>query len=423
MTESRLPGFYKLDLEERLERLQELGVLDDATTKALLNPTPMGVLDELSENVIGRFSLPLGLATNFTVDGEDLLVPLATEETSVIAAASHGAKAARPHGGFTTSGGDPVMTAQIHLVNVDAYQAQAQVEAVQDELLGELRDPNGSMEARGGGPLGIDTRVLHLPQGGEALTVHVHANVQDAMGANYVNGLAEDIAPHLAEITGGRPLLRILSNLATRRKVTVQATFDKQELGGEQIVDDIVTANEIANADPHRATTHNKGLLNGITALTLATGNDTRAIEAAAHAYAAHKGQYRALTEYHQTEDGHLRGRLELPVPLGIVGGATSAHPQAEAVLSILGVETAQRLSQAAAAVGLAQNVAALRALVAEGIQQGHMSLHAVNLARQAGVPSESVEQVVDAMMNEGDVAESSARRIAREQGIELDPD
>lgn len=421
VTTSRLPGFYKESLEDRLERLQTLGVLDDETTKALLNPVPMPTLDELSENVIGRFSLPLGLATNFTIDGTDTLVPMATEETSVIAAASHGAKAARGQGGFTTHGGDPEMIGQVHLIDLDAYQAQAQIQAIRQELLGILHDPEGSMEQRGGGPHTIQTRVHHLPDGEECLTVHIIADVRDAMGANYVNSLAEELAPHLAEITGGRPLLRILSNLASRRTVTAQATFDAERLGGTHVVHDIVTANQIANTDPHRAATHNKGILNGITAVVLATGNDTRAVEAAAHAYAARKGAYRALTEYHVTPDGDLQGRLDLPVPVGTVGGATRIHPQARAALEILQADSAQRLSQVAASVGLAQNLAALRALVAEGIQEGHMSLHAVNLAREAGVPSHRVDDVASAMVDAGTVSASAARRIATEEGYDLE--
>lgn len=420
MPTSRLPGFYKLTIEDRLDRLKEAGVLDDDLVKALTNPVPLEVLDELSENVVGRFSLPVGLATNFVVDGREVLVPMATEETSVVAAASHGAKAARDHGGFEVRGGDPEMIAQVHLVDVDAYQAQAQVQAVREDLLGGITDPEGSMEQRGGGPVDLEARVHHLPGGGEVLTVHVVADTRDAMGANYVNELAEELAPELAQITGGRPVLRILSNLATRRVVTAEATFDKEVLGGERIVDDIVLANEIARADPHRATTHNKGVLNGITAVVLATGNDTRAVEAAAHGYAARKGGYRPLTRYHATEDGHLRGRLEVPVPVGTVGGATRVHPQARAALSVMDVSSARELARIAAAVGLAQNLAALRALVAEGIQEGHMSLHAVNLARQAGVPSELVDAVAEAMIERDEISQSAARRIARERGAEL---
>ncbi len=420
MTSSRLPGLYKLTLDERLKRLQEAGILDDELTKALVHPVPLAELDDLSENVVGRFSLPLGVATNFTVDGEDVLVPMATEESSVVAAASHGAKAARAHGGFNTSGAEPIMIAQVHLTDLDAYQAQAQLMAVRNELLETIRDPEGSMEQRGGGPKDIEAYVLRLADGREVLAVHILADVRDAMGANYINSLAEELAPHLAEITGGRPILRILSNLATRRLARAEATFDKDVLGGEATVERIVLANEIANADPYRAATHNKGVMNGITALTLATGNDTRAVEAGCHAYAVRTGQYRALTRYEVTPEGHLRGILEVPLALGTVGGATAVHPQARAAMALMGQPSARRLARIAASVGLAQNLAALRALVAEGIQEGHMSLHAVNLARQAGVPAELVDAVAERMVEQEAISQSGARRIARELGAEL---
>lgn len=422
MPTSRLPGFHKRTLDQRLEELKDRGWLDEEQVKALLHPVPMGQLDELSENVIGRFSLPLGVATNFQINGREVLVPMATEESSVIAAASHGAKAAREKGGFTVEGGWPRMIGQVHLVGVeDAYQAQAQLQAVEDELLGSITDPDGSMEKRGGGPKALDAHVHTLEDGQELLTVHIIADVRDAMGANYVNGLAERLAPELAEITGGRPLLRILSNLATERLVRVAATFDKDVLGGRQVVEDIVLANRIARVDPHRAATHNKGILNGITAVTLATGNDTRAVEAGCHAYAARDGRYRALTDFSVTEDGDLLGNIEVPLALGTVGGATAVHPQAKAALSVLAPRSAQELSQIAAAVGLAQNTAALRALVAEGIQEGHMSLHAVNLARQAGVPSELVDEVAGRMVEEGSISQSAATRIAKQLGARFD--
>lgn len=419
---SRIPGLYKLSVDDRLAKLQDMGLLDDELTKALVHPVPLAELDDLSENVVGRFELPLGLATNFIVNGREVLVPMATEESSVVAAASHGAKAARAKGGFTVEGGFPQMIAQVHLVDLeDAYQSQAQLLAVREELLATLRDPEGSMERRGGGPKDIEAYVNKLEDGTEFLTVHIIADVRDAMGANYVNGLAEALAPHLAEITGGRPLMRILSNLATNRVVRVAAAFDKDELGGEDVVADIVKANEIAKVDPHRAATHNKGVLNGITAVTLATGNDTRAVEAGGHAYAVRTGAYRALTTYEQTPEGDLLGNLEIPLALGTVGGATSVHPQAQAALRILDVRSAQELAHVAASVGLAQNVAALRALVSEGIQEGHMALHAVNLARQAGVPKEMVDEVAGRMVDTGEVSQSTARRIAKDLGARFD--
>lgn len=417
---SRLPGFYALSLDERLARLQELGVLDDARTKALLHGLPPEVAEDLSENVLARFEVPLGLATNFIVNGREVLVPMATEESSVVAAASHGAKAARAHGGFAARGGEPIMIAQVHLVDCDAYQAQAQVLAVREELVASLGAPDGSMEQRGGGPLDLEAYVHRFDGGGEFLTVHLLADVRDAMGANYVNTLAEELSPHLAEITGGRPLLRILSNLATRRVVRVEATFDRDALGGAGVLEDIVLANEIARVDPFRAVTHNKGVMNGISAVVLATGNDTRAVEAGCHAYAVRTNAYRTLTHYERTHEGHLRGVLEVPLALGTVGGITKVHPQAQANLAILGVKSAQELAHVVASVGLAQNVAALRALVAEGIQAGHMALHATNLARQAGVPAELLDDVARAMVEGGAVSESEARRIAREMGARL---
>ncbi|MDX1611966.1 MAG: hydroxymethylglutaryl-CoA reductase, degradative [Candidatus Thermoplasmatota archaeon] len=421
MPTSRLPGFYKLSLDERIQRLQAEGALDDARTKALLNSVPLSELDDLSENVVGRFELPLSVATNFVVNGREILVPMTTEESSVVAAASHGAKAALAKGGFHATGGEPRMIAQVHLVDVDAYQAHAQILAVREEILEALIDPEDSMQKRGGGPLGLEAYIHHMEDGTEFLTVHLIADVRDAMGANYVNTLAEELAPHLAEITGARPVLRILSNLATKRLTRVEATFDAGTLGGEQVVEDIVLANRIATADAHRACTHNKGVLNGITAVTLATGNDTRAVEAACHAYAVRTGQYRALTRYEVTETGDLHGVLEVPLALGMVGGATRVHPQARAAVGLMEVTTSQELCHVAASVGLAQNVAALRALVAEGIQAGHMSLHAVNLARQAGVPAGLVDEVAERMVDEGTVSQSAAVRIAKELGARFE--
>ena len=277
------------------------------------------------------------------------------------------------------------------------------------------------MERRGGGPVGLEAYVHRTDPGDEVLAVHIIADVRDAMGANYVNGLAEELAPHLAEITGGRPVMRILSNLATKRVVRVAAAFDQEVLGGRDVVEDIVLANQIATVDAHRAATHNKGIMNGITAITMATGNDTRAVEAGCHAYAVRTGAYRALTTYEVTQDGDLLGNLEVPLPLGTVGGATAVHPQAQAALRLLDVRSAQELAHVAASVGLAQNVAALRALVAEGIQEGHMALHAVNLARQAGVPKGMVDEVAQAMVDKGTVSQSAARAIAKEMGVRFD--
>ncbi len=415
MNTSRLPGFHELDRESRRQRLVDEAGLDPDVLDRLDGAIEPDMLDRMSENVVGRLTLPVGVATNFLIGGEDVLVPMATEESSVVAAASHAAKTARPHGGFHTEGGVPEMIAQVHLVDVDVHEAQQAIEERAEDLLAGLRDPEGSMEKRGGGPRELSTRIHRLPGGASVLTVHLVVDVRDAMGANYANELAEQLAPPLEELTGGRALLRILSNLATRRVVQAEASFDSEQLGGGSIVEDIVTANRIARVDPHRAATHNKGIMNGITAVLLATGNDTRAQEAGAHAWAARKGAYEALTRYHVTEEGNLRGRIEVPVQAGVVGGATSTLPQAQAALDLLGSPDGPTLACIVACVGLAQNVAALRALVAEGIQEGHMALHAANLARQAGVPSGRLDEVADRMLESGEISATSARRIAEE--------
>jgi hydroxymethylglutaryl-CoA reductase len=421
VTTSRLPGFHELDREGRRQRLvDDAGVDPDVLDRLAADPDP-DELDRMAENVVGHVGLPVGVATNFTIDGTDRLVPMATEESSVVAAASHAAKMARAHGGFETQGGDPEMIAQVHLVDVDVAQAQQAVDDRAEELVAGLRDPEGSMEKRGGGPLEVTTHRHQLPGGQEALAVHLVADVRDAMGANYVNELAEQLAPRLGQLTGGRALLRILSNYATRRIATAEAVFDREALGGAQIVEDIVTANEIASADPYRAVTHNKGVMNGITAVLLATGNDTRAQEAGAHAWAARENAYAALTRYEVTDEGHLRGRLEVPVQVGTVGGATSALPQAQAALELMGSPGGPELARIAAAVGLAQNAAALRALVAEGIQEGHMALHAANLARQAGVPADRIDEVAERMVEAGEVSATAARRIAGEDELAED--
>ncbi|PSG97569.1 hydroxymethylglutaryl-CoA reductase, degradative [Thermoplasmatales archaeon SW_10_69_26] len=415
VTTSRLPGFHEHDREGRRKRLVDEAGVDPETLEALDRAPEDAVLEEMSENVLGRLTLPIGVATNVVVDGDDVLVPMATEESSVVAAASHAAKTARPHGGFQAEGGRPEMVAQVHLVDVDVDEAQATVEDHADELVAGLRDPEGSMEKRGGGPRELSTHRHDLPEGDSALSVHLVADVRDAMGANYVNELAERLAPRLEDLTGGRALLRILSNLARRRVVRVEATFDREELGGRDVVEDIVTANRIARADTCRAATHNKGVMNGITAVMLATGNDTRAQEAGAHAWAAREGRYQALTRYEVTEEGHLHGRLEVPVQAGVVGGATSSLPSAQAALELMGEPSGPELARIAASVGMAQNVAALRALVAEGIQEGHMRLHAANLARQAGVGSDQIDDVAERMVEADDVSASAARRFAED--------
>jgi len=304
-------------------------------------------------------------------------VPMVTEEPSIVAAASHAAKLARPDGGFTASASGPIMIGQIHLEKVkDPIEAAEEVFRRRMEVLRAARVVDSSLERKGGGPVDLEVRVLRSSQRQVFLVVHLLVDVGDAMGANAVNTRCERVAPYLEKLTGGKARLKILSNLADRRLATARAVFDRDEVGGKRVVDAVITATRIAEADPYRCATHNKGILNGIDALALATGNDWRAVEAGAHAYAAKSGKYEPLTRYSKNAKGDLVGEIELPLSMGIVGGSTQVNPMAALALKILGAESAKELAQVAAAVGLAQNLAALRALVTEGIQAGHMRLH-----------------------------------------------
>ena len=401
---SRLSGFYQKEIGDRTALVAQWAKLTPDETSALSAGLTLAQADRLIENVVGCYSLPLGIATNFTINGRDYLIPLVVEEPSVVAALSFAAKLARAGGGFHTGSTAPVMIAQVQLLDVpDAARAEAAILAAKVELL-TLANTSPSIAKAGGGP--VDIQVRHLPSTPTVpmLIVHLLFDVRDAMGANAVNTAAETIAPRLEQLSSGRALLRILSNLSDQRRAWAQVTipasaFASEEGAGETVIENIAHANAFAVADPYRAVTHNKGILNGIDAVALATGNDWRAIEAAAHAWAARDGQYRALTDWRVEYAGALRarnteygmadsalstprsaflqGRLELPLAVGIVGGATRAHPTAQVALKILGIQSARELSEVMAAVGLAQNLAAIRALASEGIQQGHMALHA----------------------------------------------
>ncbi len=386
-----MSGFYQKEIGERTALVAEWAELTPAETAALVTGLTLAQADRLIENVIGCYNLPLGIATNFTINGRDYLIPLVVEEPSVVAALSFAAKLARAGGGFHTGSTTPVMIAQVQLLDVpDAARAEVAILAAKAELLA-LANTSPSIAKAGGGP--VDIQVRHLPSTPTApmLIVHLLFDVRDAMGANAVNTAAETIAPRLEQLSGGRALLCILSNLSDQRRAWAQVTipasaFANAALAGEVVIENIAHANAFAVADPYRAVTHNKGILNGIDAVALATGNDWRAIEAAAHAWAARDGQYRALTDWHveygmadsafsTPHSAFLHGRLELPLAVGIVGGATRAHPTAQVALKILGIQSARELSEVMAAVGLAQNLAAIRALASEGIQQGHMAL------------------------------------------------
>jgi hydroxymethylglutaryl-CoA reductase len=378
---SRMSGFYQKNIAERIEILASWAGLTPHEVTLLADNLTVSQADKLIENVTGRYSLPLGIGVNFLINNRDYLIPMVTEEPSVVAAVSYAARLTRYGGGFRTGSTQPIMVAQIQLLTVPDVQAATAAILAEKETLLALADTSPSITKHGGGP--VDIQVRHLPETPTIpmLIVHLLFDTRDAMGANAVNTAAEAIAPTLEQLSGGRALLRILSNLSDQRRawaeVAVAAThFSTPDFAGEKVIQNVAHANAFAVADPYRAATHNKGIFNGIDAVAVATGNDWRAIEAGAHAYAARDGQYRALTEWTVIEE-ILYGRLELPLAVGIVGGATRAHPLAQVALKILGVQSARELSEVMAAVGLAQNLAALRALATEGIQAGHMALHA----------------------------------------------
>jgi hydroxymethylglutaryl-CoA reductase len=426
MKESNISGFYKLTIEERLEKVRNFAGLTDEETELLKNTGSLSseMADRMIENVIGAMPLTLGIATNFQVNGKDYLVPMAIEEPSVVAAASNSAKAARAGGGFKASTTEPVMIGQIQLTHVeDPDAAKGAILENKIRLLEMANSMDPMLVKLGGGARDLEVRVLDSPKG-RMVIIHILVNCLDAMGANAVNTMAEGISPTIEELTGGKVYLRIISNLAVHRLASAQAVFPKNAIGGEEVVDGIVEAYAFAVADPFRCATHNKGIMNGIDAVVLATGNDFRAIEAGAHSYAAYKeGGYKPLTEYRKDENGDLVGSIELPMAVGLIGGATAVHPTAKACVKILGVRTASELAQIIACVGLAQNFGALRALATEGIQRGHMSLHARNVAVMAaeklGIEAtpELIDRVVPVLVKEKKVRIDRAEEVIRELG------
>jgi hydroxymethylglutaryl-CoA reductase len=410
---SRLSGFYQLGQDERLNLLKSHCALDDATIQTLKDSSalPFDLVNRLVENAIGGFTVPLGIATNMIIDGQDILIPMATEESSVIAAVGNTAKQCRDTGGFFTSLSGTEMIAQVQIIGLtDPWTARAKVLERKDEIADICNACDPVLIKLGGGFRDLEVRIIDT-RSGPMVIVHLIVDTRDAMGANAVNTMAETLAPRLSEWTGGKHHLRILSNLADRRVARARAVWKAEAIGGSDIVQGIIAAADFADADPYRAATHNKGIMNGVSAVTLATGNDTRAIEAGAHAFAARTGRYRSLSHYEVTPQGDLAGSIELPMALGMVGGATKVHPTAQACLKILGVTSAARLSGIAAAVGLAQNFGALKALSTVGIQQGHMALHAQNIAIAAGAVGDEIARVAlrmtDAKTIRQDVAES----------------
>ncbi len=416
---SRIKGMRDMEPDARLKAVSQAAGIDASAVEALSDAPALAlhVANGMIENVIGTFELPLGVATNFKVNGRDYLVPMAVEEPSVVAAASYMAKIAREGGGFRTSSTAPIMRAQIQIVGLgDPFGARALLLAQRDALLEKANSRDTVLIGLGGGCKDIEVHVFSDSPIGPMVVLHLLVDVRDAMGANTVNTMAEAVAPDVEEITGGKVRLRILSNLADKRIVTASVRVPTDALttktsDGAEVAQGIVEACALALIDPYRAATHNKGIMNGIDPVVLATGNDWRAVEAGAHAFAARSGRYTSLTTWEIAKDGALVGTLEMPMALGIVGGATRTHPAAQAALDLMKVSSARELAEVTAAVGLAQNMAALRALATEGIQQGHMTLHARNIAITAGATGSEIDRVAKAIVAEGDVSVACAKK------------
>ncbi len=412
---SEYSGFYKLSPQERLKFVSEFADLSAEDIKILSTPGSLGIekANGMIENVIGVMEIPLGVAVNFLINGKDYIVPMVIEEPSVIAAVSNMAKLTRKCGGFTTSSTDPIMIGQIQLTNMrNPSEAMVSILSAKNELLSLANAQDPILVELGGGARDLKVRILQTEIGPMVIT-HILVDCRDAMGANAVNTMTEALAPKIEEITGGRVYLRILSNLAKYRLARATVSIPG-EIMSEDIMQGIIEAHQFAKADPFRCATHNKGIMNGIDAVIIATGNDFRAIEAGAHAYAALNG-YQPLTNWELDEEGILQGSIEVPMAVGLVGGAVKVHPVAQTNLKILGVKTANELGEIAAAVGLAQNLGALRALATTGIQHGHMRLHARNIAITAGAPPKLVDKVAEIMIKEKKVRADRAEEIIRE--------
>ncbi|MCB9459791.1 MAG: hydroxymethylglutaryl-CoA reductase, degradative [Anaerolineaceae bacterium] len=417
---SRLSGFYRKTWQERLAIISQWSGLSLEDERVFSGEGGLSTEDAVNmiENVIGIYGLPFGIATNFLINQKDYLIPMVIEEPSVVAAVSFAAKLFREGGGFTTSSDDPIMIGQLQLLDIEHLEtAKNSILENKQMLLAKANEVGGSIVKRGGGSRDIEVYQYPNTSVGDMLIVHLLYDTRDAMGANAVNTAAEYIAPLLEEITGGRVNLRILSNLTDQRKARAAGVIPVSalatgEMSGEDVIQSLLEAATFAEVDPYRATTHNKGIMNGIDAVVMATGNDWRAVEAGAHAYAARDGRYTSLTRWWQDEGGNLCGSIELPLAVGIVGGATRVHPTAQLALKILGIETAQQLSEIMAAVGLAQNFAAIRALATDGIQSGHMRMHARQLAVAAGASNEEVPAIVNQMIADKNIRLEYAKTL-----------
>ncbi len=411
---SELSGFYKLPVADRVRLVKEFAGLNDEEASLLQKPGALGldVANRMVENLVGVMPVPLGVAVNFLINGRDLVVPMAIEEPSVIAAASNAAKMSRAKGGFQATSTDPIMIGQIQTTGVqDAHRARFEILAHKAEILKQANEQDPVLVSLGGGARDLEVRIIDTFLG-KMVIAELLVDCRDAMGANAVNTMLEAVAPMVEKISGGRVYLRIISNLAVKRLAHAKATFSKEALGGDEVVDGIVRAYAFASADPYRCATHNKGIMNGVTAVVLATGNDTRAIEAGAHAYAARSGHYSPLTTWEKDTNGDLVGTLEMPMAVGIVGGATASNPIAKIGVKILGVKTARELAEVIVSVGLAQNLAALRALASEGIQRGHMRLHARNVAMSAGATGDLIDKISEQMAAERKIRIDRAKEL-----------
>jgi hydroxymethylglutaryl-CoA reductase len=428
MSTSRIAGFYNLPLVERLQKLSEAAGLDPSELSAFqVSGLSADQANNMVENAVGVFGLPLGIGVNFIVNGREVLVPMAIEEPSVVAGASFMAKLVRGAGGFIASTSAPEMIGQIQVLDIkDLMNASMKLLEHKSELLAEVNLLDPVLASVGGGARDLEIRIIESSPIGPFLVLHLIYDVRDAMGANAVNTACEKLAPHIARITEGRVHLRILSNLSDRRLVKASCTVLLNDLAfndpsgqiftGEHVRDGIIEAWAFAEADPYRAATHNKGIMNGVDAVVIATGNDWRAIEAGAHAYAARNGRYTSLSTWGRDADGNLTGELEMPMAVGIVGGATRVHPAAIAALKLMGVKTAAELAGIIASVGLAQNMAALRALATEGIQSGHMTLHARQVAIAAGATGAQVDEVAAKMVAEKTIRIDRAEQFLKER-------
>ncbi len=414
---SKLSGFYKLSPEERLKVVSEFSGLthEEEACISASGALSLDAADRMVENLIGLMEVPMGVAVNFLINGRDYLIPMAIEEPSVIAAASNAAKMAREGGGFRTSSTGPLMIGQIQAVGIaDPNGAKMNILEKKEEIIRRANEVDPVLVKFGGGAKEVEVRVIDTP-GGKMVITHLIVDCRDAMGANAVNTMAETVSHYIEELTGGRVYLRIISNFADKRLMRAKAVFPKEAIGGGEVVDGILAAYHFAAGDPYRAATHNKGIMNGVIAAVLATGNDTRAIEAGAHVYASRSGFYRPLSAYEKNASGDLVGTIEMPMAVGLVGGATKTNPIARAAVKILGVKTAIEMGEVFAALGLGQNFAAMRALATEGIQRGHMGLHSRNVAILAGATGDMVDKIADIMVREKKVRADRAKELLDE--------